>query len=161
MPIQNALTAVMKLKPDDGNYKPREELKRLIDASEGLVQGALQRLGFVHFARFVFFKFGDQQCFAIITSYDFDFDDYINVFIDELGELFDRMLRHVDAPKNIQDFIQKNESVRQHRQEFIEYVRSVDAANENCETARQVLFYSAYPSLSVQHIWKLEKEVYA
>jgi hypothetical protein len=166
MAIQNALTAVMTLLPKKGNYDPRREIERMLRGQGDFVLGVVQRLGFVHFARFVFFEFGDVQQFAIITTYDFDFEDYMNVFIDELGPVFDEMLKHVEgAPKT---------PVRQHRQEFISYVRRIDATNSDTmknsaeKDPKEIkpergyaLFYSAYPSLSVQHIWKIEKEAYA
>lgn len=167
-PLQNALTAVMKLKPIEGNYNPRKEIEQLLLKQQQVVFGAVQRLGFVHFARFVFFKLGEaeheKEYFAIITTYDFDFEDYMNVFIDELGVVFDNMLVHIDGAPPL--------PVHQYRQEFIDYVRKIDYTNpdiiRNGQDPRKrvpdkdvAFFYSAYPNLSVQHVWKMEKEVYA
>ncbi len=121
MPVQNALTAIMTLKEKTPNYDPKAHVERLLRSQGVLVLGALQRLGFVHFARFCFIEVGSETKFAIITNYDFDFEDYMNVFIDELGPMFDAMLEHVKgAPPT---------PVRQHRSEFIEHVREIDLTN--------------------------------
>jgi hypothetical protein len=100
------------------------------------VVAALDKLGTVHFARFVFL--GDDQL-AVITTYDGDFDDYINDFIDEIGDVFNALLRHVDdglVP------------VQSHRQEFLRFVREHDL---RCVGP----FYSAYPDRTVLDILEM------
>jgi hypothetical protein len=92
----------------------------------------LTRLGFVHSARFVIMA----DKFAVITSYDFDFRDYLHTFVDELGDLFDMVLPLMqDAPPT---------PVREHRDEFVDYISRIRVEPD--------LFYSAYPDLSVQNI---------
>jgi hypothetical protein len=180
MPIQNALTAVMEIKAGSPNYDPERELKTLLLSQQDVIFGAIQRLGFLHFGRFVFFDAGNPKYFAIITTYDFDFEDYINVFIDELGELFNTMLLHIK-----QDFVKDPIDVRQQRRQFIEFVRKVDRTNPTIiqqsmdpkkrsallgdllgdpkkDTKKDMaLFYSAYPDLSVQQIWRMQEDRYA
>jgi hypothetical protein len=144
---QHPLTAVMTLKDPSAERELLEILKR-----SGLAVGlALNRLGFVHSARFVFLRdeIGGEKVtrFAIITTYDFDFRDYMNVFIDELGEVFDEMLQ---VMQNHPSAAIPSGPVRQHREEFIRYVEAVNLT--------PVLFYSAYPDLSVQNILMMEKD---
>ena len=138
--MQNALTAIMEIKAIDGNYNPKHELKKLLLGRQHVVFGAVQRLGFVHFARFVFLRFGGKEYFAIITTYDFDFEDYMNIFIDELGEMFNEML---SASEHRMPIPEKKDAqgnlipinVRHHRQEFIDYVREHRShpSHDNCE----------------------------
>jgi hypothetical protein len=95
---------------------------------------ALDRIGTVHFARFVFL---DKTRLAVITTYDGSFEDYLNDFINEIGEVFDALLAHMaDAPSL---------PVEQNRQAFVDYVRAHDL---RCLGT----FYSAYPTLGVRTI---------
>lgn len=101
------------------------------------VRVALAKIGTVHFARFTFLD--DDTKLAVITSYDGSFDAYINEFVNEIGEVFDKILAHVaDAPPL---------PVAVHRQEFLRYVADHDVAS--------VDFYSAYPDLTVIDILAL------
>jgi len=139
--VANALTLVMTIKSPEDKVK----LKQLINSLQQLppeknpIAVALTKLGNVHFARFVFI--GDDQL-AVITSYDNDFDAYILAFVDELGEVFDKLLAHIqDAPPL---------PVKEHPESFLEFVKKRDLT---CEPP----FYSAYPSLKVQDIHTLQK----
>lgn len=135
-PIQNPLTLVMKGKSPESFA----ELRQLVEYLQSLPQdqnpivAALNKIGTVHFARFVFFE-SDQL--AVITTYDGDFATYINEFINEIGEIFNQLLEHVqDAPPL---------PVQTYRQEFLEYVR--------CHDLRAVgTFYSAYADHTVLDI---------
>jgi len=130
-PVQSALTAIMTIKSPEGYHA----LKALLVKVYPNVTKALGEVGTVHFARFVFLE--NNTKLAIITSYDGSFEAYINDFIEQVGELFDAMLKHMQgAPPT---------PVRKHRQEFIEYVRNVNVMPA-------VPFYSAYPALTVQNI---------
>ncbi len=53
------------------------------------IRVALDKLVIVHFARFVFSNSNTEL--AVITSYDGTFEDYINEFIDHIGEVFDAL----------------------------------------------------------------------
>ncbi len=127
---QNQLTALMTLKePVDEN---RAKLKEVMEAHSLANGRTLDRLGFVHSARFL--VIGDK--FAIITQFDFDFRDYINTFVDELGPLFDQVVVLMqDAPQT---------PVQEHRDEFFAYLERIRLQPD--------LFYSSYPNLSVQNI---------
>jgi hypothetical protein len=117
-------------------------LKALLDEVYPRVAQALAQVGTVHFARFVFLE--NNTKLAIITTFDGSFEGYIKDFIEQAGELFDAMLQHMkDAPPL---------PVRTYRQEFIDYVRTVNVTPA-------VPFYSAYPALTVQNI--LFQEVHA
>jgi hypothetical protein len=104
------------------------------------VEHLLNKVGTIHFARFVFLD--NNTKLALITTYDGGFEDYINTYIELAGPLFDRMLEHMkDAPPL---------PVRQYRKEFIDYVRSVDVT-------AAAPFYSAYRNLTVQDIRRREE----
>jgi hypothetical protein len=99
---------------------------------------ALDKLAIVHFARFVFLD--DNMKLAVITTYDGSFEDYLNDFIDTIGEVFNQLLSHMeDAPPL---------PVQSHREEFYEYVKKNDLT---CIPP----FYSAYPNLTVLDIQAL------
>lgn len=140
--VASPLTLVMSIK----SQKDFVQLKTLIDELQKLppdrnpITVALTRLGNVHFARFVFI--GERQ-FAVITTYDGAFDDYIDAFINAIGAVFDKLLAHVvDAPPL---------PVSEHRKEFLDFVRKNDL------TAVPP-FYSAYPRLKVLDILTLQKQ---
>jgi hypothetical protein len=76
----------------------------------------------------------DKTKLAVITTYDGSFDTYINEFIDEIGDVFNAVLQHMDGAPPI--------PVQQHRQAFLDYVRANDLRGLEP-------FYSAYPTASV------------
>jgi hypothetical protein len=131
---QNQLTALMTFK--EPVVESMLKLKALM-AENALANAVkLRELGFIHSARFL--VVGDK--FAIITSFDFDFDDYIKTFVDVLGDLFDAVLSVMqDAPPT---------PVREHREEFLAYIKRIRIP--------PALFYSAYPDLSVQNILNMK-----
>jgi hypothetical protein len=146
---QDPFTGIMTLKdPIKGPAQLVEILK-----NNGLVNAfALHRLGFVHFARFLILldppppAVPEVARFVIATTFDFDFRDYVQAFVDEIGDVFDELLELMkDAPPR---------PVREHREEFLKYVKEISKA-------RPVLFYSSYPDLSVQNILTLEKKRHA
>lgn len=135
-PVQRPLTLVMKGK------SPEEfaALRKLVEHIQSLPQdqnpivAALNKIGTVHFARFAFLE---DDRLAVITSYDGDFDKYINEFVNEIGDIFNELLAHVaDAPPL---------PVQRYREEFLEYVRAHDLKAVGT-------FYSAYPDLTVLDI---------
>lgn len=140
--VANALTLVMKIKsPNDA-----QQLRAFLQQSQSQPAGknpisvALTNLGLVHDARFVFL--GEDQL-AVITTYDGDFDTYIHAFVDEIGLVFDELLKHMaDAPPL---------PVRDNAKAFLEYVKKRDLPAFGG-------LYSAYPTLSVQDILLLQKK---
>ncbi|PZS40866.1 MAG: hypothetical protein DLM62_00615 [Pseudonocardiales bacterium] len=135
-PVQNPLTLVMKAKSTE-DYAT---LQRLVGQFQSLppeqnpVSIALNKIGTVHFARFAFL--GNDQL-GVITTYDGDFAVYINEFIDTIGDVFNALMAHVESAPPL--------PVQTYRQEFLDYVRSVDVG---CVGT----FYSAYPERTVLDI---------
>jgi hypothetical protein len=134
--VQNPLTLVMKAKSPEDFAALRQRVEHLMSLppDQNPVTVALNKIGTVHFARFAFL---DNDQLAVITTYDGDFDVYINEFTDEIGEVFDAILSHVeDAPPL---------PVQTYRKEFIDYIRAHDL---RCVGT----FYSAYPDRTVLDI---------
>jgi hypothetical protein len=78
----------------------------------------------------------------VITTYDDDFDRYIDAFVTAIGTVFDQLLSHIkDAPPV---------PIAEHRDEFLAFVKQNDLS---CVRP----FYSAYPTLRVNDILTLQK----
>jgi hypothetical protein len=140
-PIQRPLTLVMKAK----SALAFAELKLTVQALQALpaemnpVVKGLNKLATVHFARFVFL---DDHKLAVITSYDGSFDDYINDFINEIGDIFNTLIGFMEnAPP---------QPVQTYRKEFLEYIHEHDLG---CVGP----FYSAYPDRTVLDIVETAK----
>lgn len=129
-PRQSPLTCIMPIK-DAAGY---DALLALLPAAKKEIDAALDLIGTVHFARFVFLANNTQL--AIITAYDGDFNRYISDFAQRIGNVFDALFAHIrDAPplpvhKNVDD--------------FIKYVFAHDV--------KPIAFYSAYPQQTVLDI---------
>jgi hypothetical protein len=135
-PVQHPLTLVMRIRSAEEGRTLRAELDQLqgLPRDQNPVTTALDEIGTVHFARFVLL---DDDHLAVITTYDGDFERYINDFVDHIGPVFDTLLQHMaDAPPL---------PVQSHRREFLEYVRRNDLT---CLPP----FYSAYPGRTVLDI---------
>ena len=142
-PKQNPLTLIMKIKSPQDSAALRALLNKFLSLprDQNPIDVALDKLAKVHFARFVFMD--DDTKLAVITSYDDSFEDYINDFIDVIGDIFNGLLAHMaDAPPL---------PVQQHRENFLAYVRKNDL---RCLGT----FYSAYPTLGVKTILALAAE---
>lgn len=140
--VASPLTLVMDIK----STKDYQQLQALIakfqamPPEENPIAVALNKIQTVHFARFVFLS---EKQLAVITTYDGDFAVYIDAFIDDIGEVFDRLLVHIaDAPSL---------PVSEHRREFRDYVAIHDL---KCIPP----FFSAYPNLKVLDILTLERQ---
>ena len=133
--VQHPLTLVLPIRPD-ARAALRAEVDRLqaLPPEENPVIAALEAVGTVHFARFVFL---DDERLAVITTYDGDFERYIMDFVDHVGPVFDTLLQHVADPPPL--------PVQQHPEEFLAYVRRHDLG---CVGT----FYSAYPTRPVVDI---------
>lgn len=137
--IQTALTAIMEIKQPTALHA--RALRILLTHAYQRVVDILDTVGTVHFARFIFLE--NDTKLALITSYDGTFETYMKNYIEVAGNLFDLMLEHIkDAPPL---------PVQQYRNEFIEYVRRIDAVSDSP-------FYSAYGNLTVQEIFRLQEE---
>lgn len=135
--VQSPLTLVMKIKSDSDAQQLAGLLHHIqsLPPDKNPIWTALTKLGNVHFARFVFLE--NNTRLAVITTYDGTFENYINEFIDEIGDVFNALLAHMqDAPPL---------PVQQHRKEFLDYVRANDLRAIEP-------FYSAYPVSTVLDI---------
>jgi hypothetical protein len=94
----NPLTLVMPLKPG-----AEAQVGTLLAGQQGAIDNALAVVGTVHFARFVLFDAASPNLapapgsngpfsLAVITTYDGDFDIYIQDFVAQLGDVFDALL---------------------------------------------------------------------
>src|SRR5919202_3359272 len=96
-PVQNPLTLIMKIK-SPADY---QQLNQMITHIQSLppdqnpIARALTRIATVHFARFVFLE--NNTKLAVITAYDGDFETYINEFVNEIGDVFNGLLAHMDG----------------------------------------------------------------
>jgi len=138
--VQNPLTLVMTIKsPED--YQQLNELlhhTQSLPEEQNPIGRALQTIGTVHFARFVFLE--NNTKLAVITTYDGDFDKYINDFVNEIGDIFNALLSHMEGAPPL--------PVQSNRQEFLAYVKANDLPVATS-------FFSAYPTLSVLDIQAL------
>jgi hypothetical protein len=135
--VQNALTLVMPIKSPEDYQVLFQQLTHFqgLPPDQNPLTLALASTHLVHFARFIFLE--DNTKLGVITSYDGTLADYLNAFIDHVGQVFDLLLAHMaDAPPL---------PVEQHRQEFLQYVTAHDLPIVQP-------FYSAYPSLTVLDI---------
>ncbi|MGH4022924.1 MAG: hypothetical protein ACRDT0_27560 [Pseudonocardiaceae bacterium] len=134
--IQNPLTLVMKAKSPEDHAALRQTVEHIqsLPPEQNPIVTALDRIATVHFATFVFL---DDDRLAVITTYDGDFEKYINEFTNEIGDVFNTLLAHVaDAPPL---------PVQTYRREFLEFVRAHDL---RCVAP----LYSAYPDRTVLDI---------
>ena len=134
--VQNPLTLVMTIRSTDDHRILQAKLGDLqsLPRDRNPVITALDKIGTVHFARFVFL---DETRLAVITTYDGDFAAYINEFVDHIGDVFNDLLQHMDDAPPL--------PVQQNRQEFLDYV----LRNDLCCLPP---FYSAYPERTVLDI---------
>ena len=137
--IQTALTAIMEIKQPTTLHA--RALRVLLTHAYQQVVDILDKVGTVHFARFIFLE--NDTKLALMTSYDGTFETYMKNYIEVAGDLFDLMLEHIKEAPPL--------PVQQYRNEFIEYVRRIDAVSDSP-------FYSAYGNLTVQDILRLQKE---
>jgi hypothetical protein len=135
-PVQNPLTMVMKAKSPEDYAALRQTIDHLqsLPPDQNPITLALNKIATVHFARFAFL---DNDQIAVITSYDGDFEVYINEFINEIGDVFNILMEYVENGPPL--------SIQTYRQEFLDYIRAHDF---RCVGT----FYSAYPDRTVLDI---------
>jgi hypothetical protein len=135
--VQNPLTLVMAIRSPEDFQALSTRIKNMQAAplEQNLIWIALDKLKIVHFARFVLME--NNTKLAIITTYDGTFDDYLNEFIDEIGDVFNALLQHMDGAPPL--------PVQQNRSAFRDYVKANDLGGIDP-------FYSAYPQATVLDI---------
>ena len=138
--VQNPLTLILTIKSEDDFRQLAELLERSQSDPNSTLRKALDEIGTVHFARFVFLE--NNTRLAVITTFDGELDTYLNEFVDKIGDVFDAILGHVSPAPLL--------SVKDHRREFSEFIKQ-----HNMKTAGP--FYSAYPRLTVKEIRALSQ----
>jgi hypothetical protein len=135
--VQNPLTLVMRIKSPQDFQELEARIRQIqsVPPERNPIWIALDKLKIVHFARFVFLE--NNTRLAIITTYDGSFEDYLNEFIDEIGDVFNALLQHMDEAPPL--------PVQRNRDAFHQYVKAHDLG---CIQP----FYSAYPRATVLDI---------
>jgi hypothetical protein len=127
--VQTPLNLVMPIK--EGEKDRLVQLLAAIERSPGNpLHAALNALGNVHFAQFVFLERGTRL--GVFTIYDGDFDDYILSFVEHIGDIFNKILQHIGDGGS--DLI----PVQDHREKFLEFIQAHDFAGLGQ--------FSAYPA---------------
>jgi hypothetical protein len=136
-PVATPLTLILRMKsPEDA--KAVVDLVRAVQSlppEQNPIWVALDGLAIVHYARFVLFD--DDTRLAVITTYDGTFDNYLNEFVNHLGDVFNELLKHMEGAPPL--------PIQSNRKEFDDYVSAHDFS---CVPP----FYSAYPTLTVLDI---------
>jgi hypothetical protein len=102
------------------------------------INDGLNAVGTVHFARFLpeeGFAIGLSQTLWVLTEYDGTFDQYIQDFVNQMGDIFDGLLGFVDDPPPL--------PVKDNVPAFAAWVSAHNVKSN---------LYSAYPTLTVQAI---------
>jgi hypothetical protein len=136
-PVQSPLTLIMTIRSREDFEALNARIHQIQSAppEQNPIWIALDKLKIVHFARFVFLE--NNTKLAIITTYDGSFDDYLNEFIDEIGDIFNVLLQHMEGAPPL--------PVQRNRSQFREYVKANDLGGIEP-------FYSAYPRATVLDI---------
>lgn len=132
--IQQPLNVIMPVKTPVPEHA--ELLKKIIGVGAPRIEYSLDRANHVHFAWFVLLE--NDTKLALFTTYDGDFDAYIEHFALQVGPLFDKVFEHIQhAPPR---------PVREHPKEFVDTIRRFNVAPV------AGYFYSAYPRATVAAI---------
>jgi deferrochelatase/peroxidase EfeB len=128
--IQRAMNLVMPL-ADPSHAGVQALANQVFDHPDKLTV-ALDSGGTIHFARFVII--GENLVMA--ASYDGEFSDYIQMFIDRIGDIFDSIMGFITnpAPTPVQD----------HPDAFVSWVHAHDQLS--------IGFYTGYPNYTTQQI---------
>lgn len=143
-PVSNALNLVLKARDATHAAQLKAKLTKIqsLPVERNPAYKALNGTGIVHDARFVFL---DGGTLAVITTYDDEFDDYLDLFIDQMGDVFNVLLEHVDGwppATRVQD----------KPEEFKKFIHDHDLPSVGP-------LYSAYPKLRVKDIKAHAKKV--
>jgi hypothetical protein len=112
---------------------------RLQELKKDRIFPALERLHYVHFARFVPAR--DGSALWVITTFDGELEPYIMDFVGEVGDVFTELLQFiVDAPRL---------PVHKYPRDFVAFIEA-----HNVTLGGDV--WSAYPDLTVLDIHALE-----
>lgn len=137
------LTLIMPLKPD----ADLEHLQQMLVQQQPAIDEALAAVGTVHYARFVVFDASSANLqpspsskgpfqLAVITTYDGDFDAYIQDFVLQLGDVFDVLLEFTAAGAALVP-------VKDHVPKFTAWIAANDASQQPPNNLHPQ--YAAYP----------------
>ena len=132
--VQSPLSLFMPLADPNCALKVLQDYRSELGA-------ALDKVGTVHFARFMVLNVDNQQTLALFTEYDGDFTKYVKDFINQIGQIFDALLACVVNPPST--------PVADHVDEFVAWVQQ---HNRTTPEEGLLTFYSAYPRLTVVQI---------
>jgi hypothetical protein len=127
--VQNPLNLMLTVIPGQ-----EQTLATYLAENQAAINAALTKVGTVHFARFLMVP-GTQYLF-VITTYDGDFNAYIQAFTNIVGDVFNKLLSCVNPAPPL--------PVQQNVAAFQAFV-----AQYNVPTG----LYSAYPNCTVVQIW--------
>ena len=125
--VQKPLNLVLPIEPK-ALVSLKQLLAKMDRTSPKPVHVALERLGNVHFAQFVFLE--QETRLGVLTLYDGDFDEYILSFVESIGDIFNAILMHIQGGQAVTP-------VQTHREQFLEFIRAHNHAGLGV--------FSAYP----------------
>lgn len=129
---QTGLNLVMELK-DPVQIR---NLAMLVAARKDEIDKALEKIGTVHFARFLPLVAPPKAFLLVITVYDGSFEKYILDFTKELGPIFDEILKFMVDPPTL--------PVQQNPKEFLAFIHWYNSAESGV--------WSAYPDHTAMEI---------
>jgi hypothetical protein len=127
--VQNPLNLLLNIIPGKNM-----DLIGYLQKNQSAIDAALTQVGTVHFARFLMIP--GTQYLLVITTYDGDFNAYIQAFTNLLGDLFNALLSCVDPAPPL--------PVQQNVAAFQAFVSQYNLPSG---------LYSAYPDCTVVQIW--------
>jgi len=127
--VQSPLNLMLTIQPGKN-----QAILEYLATHQAAINAALSQVGTVHFARFLMIP-GTQYLF-VITTFDGDFNAYIQAFTNILGDVFNALLSCVDPAPPL--------PVQQNVAAFEAFV-----SQYNLPTG----LYSAYPNCTVVQIW--------
>ncbi len=127
--VQSPLNLMLTIQPGKNQV-----ILDYLSQNQAAINAALNKVGTVHFARFLMIP-GTQYLF-VITTYDGDFNAYIQAFTNLVGDVFNALLSCVDPAPPL--------PVQQNVAAFEAFV-----SQYNLPTG----LYSAYPNCTVVQIW--------
>ena len=137
--LQQPLNVVMRIRMP--TFEHAEALKKVIATGAPRIELRLTQSRHVHFAWFLFIE--NDTKLALFTTYDGDFDAYIEHFALAIGPLFDKIFEHIeDAPAL---------PVDRNPKAFVDAIRRYNAP------PAAGYFFSAYPTVSVASIVDMPK----
>lgn len=155
--MANPLTAILPISASASI----ETLLAALAESQTIIDKALNEVGTVHFARFVLFDASNdylqpakqppwtntgQFKISVITEYDGAFAPYIQAFVNQLGDIFNLLLKFTSDGQGLIP-VQNNVAG------FTAYVQTHDASQQSPN--QNFGLYSAYPNCTVQNILTL------